>query len=340
MNLFKKFASGLSKTRTAMVEGIRTAVGGRKLDEEVLEELEEVLITSDLGVDTTMELLDRLRDRAKSELLEGDAVLDALREELTAMIAESETEGADEEAGQPTDIGPFVSFVVGVNGAGKTTTVGKLAAKYAREGEKVLIVAADTFRNAAVEQLTIWAERANVEIVRGATGADPAAVVYDGLAAAKARGMNRVIVDTAGRLHTKQNLMNELEKLDRVAKKQIETAPHEVLLVVDGGTGQNGLSQARLFTGSSGVTGLVVTKLDGTAKGGVLVPIGRELKIPVRWVGLGEGVDDLIPFEPDLIVDAVFGGVKLESLQDQPETDTDLGLDEEPSGPPRRTRRQ
>lgn len=326
MNLFKKFAGGLTKTRNAMVESIRSAVGGRKLDEEVLEELEEVLITADLGVDTTLELLDRLRERSKAEVLEGDAVLDALRKELAVMIAESdetESEGDKEERLQSVPNAasgtPFVSFVVGVNGTGKTTTVGKLAAKYAREGEKVLIVAADTFRNAAVEQLAIWAERAGVEIVRGATGADPGAVVFDGLAAAKARGVQRVIVDTAGRLHTKQNLMNELEKLDRVAKKQIETAPHEVLLIVDGATGQNGLSQARLFTESSGVTGLVVTKLDGTAKGGVLVPIGRELKIPVRWVGLGEGVDDLVPFDPEMIVEAVFGGVRLESLETQPE---------------------
>jgi fused signal recognition particle receptor len=313
MNLLKKIASGLTKTREAVVDGIRTAVGGRKLDEDVLEELEEVLITSDLGVDTTLELLDRLRDRAKSEELRGEGVLTALREELHAMISEvGRTEKYPEKESSPApQTEPVVTFVVGVNGTGKTTTTGKLAAHYSREGKKVLLVAADTFRNAAVEQLAVWAERAGVDIVRGATGADPGSVVYDGLAAAKSRSVQRVIVDTAGRLHTKQNLMNELGKLDRVAKKQIDTAPHEVLLVVDGGTGQNGLSQARTFTEISGVTGLVVTKLDGTAKGGVLVPIGRELDIPVRWIGLGEGLDDLVPFDADMIVDAVFGGVTL-----------------------------
>ena len=304
MNFFKKISQGLTKTRDAVVTGIRTAVGGHKLDEETLERLEEALITADIGVETTLELLDRLRERTKSEELAGDAVLDALREELTAMIAESST---DAEAESLSSTKPFVTFVVGVNGTGKTTTLGKLAAHYANSGEKVLIVAADTFRTAAVEQVAVWADRAGVDIVRGATGADPGSVVYDGLAAAKARGVDRVLVDTAGRLHTKANLMAELEKLDRVAKKQIPDAPHEVLLVVDGATGQNGLSQAKIFSESSGVTGLVVTKLDGTAKGGVLVPIGRELKIPVKWIGLGEGVEDLVPFDAQRIVEAVFG---------------------------------
>jgi len=188
-----------------------------------------------------------------------------------------------------------------------TATLGKLANRFAHEGESVLIVAADTFRTAAVEQVAVWADRAQVEIVRGATGADPASVVYDGISAALARKVDRVLVDTAGRLHTKTNLMNELGKLDRVAKKLIPEAPHEVLLVVDGTTGQNGLSQARSFAEVSGVTALVVTKLDGTAKGGVLVPIGRELGIPVRWIGVGEGIDDLVPFKPELVVEAVFG---------------------------------
>ncbi|MFH0884011.1 MAG: signal recognition particle-docking protein FtsY [bacterium] len=308
MNVFKKISQGLTKTRDAVVSGIRTAVGGRKLDEETLERLEEVLITADLGVETTHELLERLRERAKNEELAGDAVLVALREELTAMIGEaSAIDVATPDETTPV-AKPFVTFIVGVNGTGKTTTLGKLAALYANAGEKVLIVAADTFRTAAVEQVAIWAERAGVDIVRGVTGADPGSVVYDGLAAAKARGVDHVLVDTAGRLHTKANLMTELEKLNRVAKKQIPDAPHEVLLVVDGATGQNGLSQAKIFSESSGVTGLVVTKLDGTAKGGVLVPIGRELKIPVKWIGLGEGIEDLFPFDAKLIVDAVFGG--------------------------------
>ncbi len=306
MNFLKKISQGLTKTRDAVVSGIRTAVGGRKLDEETLERLEEVLITADLGVETTLELLNRLRERAISEELAGEDVLNVLREELTAMISEASTDSSGETEAPPISK-PFVTFVVGVNGTGKTTTLGKLAAHYANAGEKVLIVAADTFRSAAVEQVTIWAQRAGVDIVRGASGADPGSVVYDGLAAAKARGMDRVLVDTAGRLHTKANLIAELEKLNRVAKKQIPDAPHEVLLIVDGATGQNGLSQAKVFSESSGVTGLVVTKLDGTAKGGVLVPIGRELKIPVKWLGLGEGIEDLVPFDARRIVEAIFG---------------------------------
>jgi len=309
MNLFKKFSQGFTKTRDAVVNSIQTTVGGRKLDEEVLEELEEVLITSDIGVETTLDLLDRLRDRAKREEMEGDGVLNALREELGKMIGEANGgHEIDPDCVEVPNTKPFVSFIVGINGTGKTTTLGKLAAKYANAGQKVLIVAADTFRSAAVEQVAIWAERAGVDIVRGATGADPGSVVYDGLSAALSRGVDRVLVDTAGRLHNKQNLMAELGKLDRVAKKLIPDAPHEVLLVIDGGTGQNGLSQARSFSEISGVTGLAITKLDGTAKGGVLIPIGRELNIPVNWIGLGEGMDDLVPFDPNLIVDAIFGG--------------------------------
>ncbi len=305
MNLFKKIASGLEKTRTALVGNLKAAVSTGKLDEDKLEELEEILITADLGVDTTLALMDRLRYRAKRETLEGDDILRAMSEELQSLLEEVSVK-QDETNWEK----PVVTFVVGVNGSGKTTTIGKLSDKYAQAGERVLIIAADTFRSAAMEQAAIWAERANVEIVRGKTGADPGSVVYDGLQAAVSRKVDRVLVDTAGRLHTKTNLMKELEKLDRVAKKIIPDAPHEVLLVVDGTTGQNGLSQAKSFSASCGVTGLAVTKLDGTAKGGVILPIGRELGIPVQWIGVGEGIDDLLPFDSSLVVKAVFGDLQ------------------------------
>lgn len=290
-----------------MVGSIREAVGSGRLDDAVIEELEEILITADLGVDTSLELCERIRARASREALAGDDVLRALREELSALIETPATENASPPADPERVEGPYVTFVIGVNGTGKTTSIGKLAYRYAQAGHNTLIIAADTFRSAAVEQVAIWAQRADVDIVRGATGADPASVVYDGLRAALARGSERVLVDTAGRLHTKTNLMAELEKIDRVAKKVIADAPHEVLLMLDGTTGQNGLSQARRFSESIGVSALMVTKLDVTAKGGVLVPIRRELGIPVRWIGVGEAIDDLVPFEPALVVDAVFG---------------------------------
>ncbi len=316
MNFFKKIKEGLSKTRQSLVGSIREVVGEAKLDEEALEDLEEVLISADLGVETSGQLADRMRKRALREAMTGDDVLKALREELAELIDETKLGG---DAYKPRDAsevdGPYVTFVVGVNGTGKTTSIGKLAARYAEAGRKTLIIAADTFRSAAVEQVAIWAERANVELVRGATGADPASVVYDGLEAAKARGIERVLVDTAGRLHTKTNLMAELEKIDRVAKKVIPDAPHDVLLVLDGTTGQNGLAQAKKFRESIGVSALIVTKLDGTAKGGMLVPIVRELNIPVRWIGVGEQIDDLVPFKAELIVDAVFGEEETGFLQ-------------------------
>ena len=308
MNFFKKIKDGLTKTRQSVVGSIREAVGTGRVDDDVIEDIEEILIAADLGVDTSIQLCDRLRTRATREALEGDNVLVALREELNEMVEQPKHDTLAVERRDPDTVdGPYVTFVIGVNGTGKTTSIGKLAYRYAQAGRKTLVIAADTFRSAAVEQVAIWAERAGVEIVRGTTGADPASVVYDGLQAAKARGIERVLVDTAGRLHTKANLMAELEKIDRVSKKIIPDAPHDVLLVIDGTTGQNGLTQARKFSESIGVSALVVTKLDGTAKGGVLVPIRRELGIPVRWVGVGEGIDDLVPFQPGLVVDAVFG---------------------------------
>ncbi len=313
MNWFSKIKEGLSKTRTQMVESIKEAVSEVEINDDILEELEEILITADLGVNTAMELTERIRRRAKIETITGEDILPALREELNRMIGE----GQREEVRQGQRPKPYVTFVVGVNGTGKTTTIGKLAKKYANAGQSVLIVAADTFRQAAVEQVAIWAERAGVDIVRGSTGADPGAVIYDGLQAALNRGVDRVLVDTAGRLHTKANLMAELGKIERVAKKLVPDAPHEVLLVVDGTTGQNGLSQAKTFSQTIPVSALVVTKLDGTAKGGVLVPIGRELGIPVRWIGVGEGIDDLAPFNGELIVEAVFGDEESLALQER-----------------------
>lgn len=306
MNFFKKIKEGLTKTRTAVVENIRGVVGTAKIDDDMLDRIEEILITADLGVDTSMELVEKIRQRTKRQALHGDQILPALREELDTIIRDAAVRENDDETDEERPH-PFVTFVVGVNGTGKTTSIGKLAKHFINQGESVLIVAADTFRTAAVEQVAIWAERTGADIVRGATGADPASVVFDGLSAAVSRGVDRVLVDTAGRLHNKTNLMNELGKLDRVAKKVMPDAPHEVLLVLDGTTGQNGLSQARHFMEVSGVTALVVTKLDGTAKGGVLVPIGRELDIPVRWVGVGEGIDDLVPFSSNFVVEAVFG---------------------------------
>ena len=302
MNLFKKIRRGLGKTREALVGNLQAAIGGRGIDDQALERIEEILITSDLGVEVTFELINVLRERARHEEIAGDRVLEVIEEQLSALAGEAAAPDT-----QPPSVPPLVSFVIGVNGSGKTTTIGKLARRYADSGERVLIVAADTFRGAAVEQVAIWAERAGVDIVRGSPGADPASVVYDGLQAAVSRGADRVYVDTAGRLHTKVNLMNELEKMTRVARKLVEDAPHEVLLVIDGTTGQNGLSQARAFAETSGVTGIVVTKLDGTAKGGIIVPIARDLGIPVRWIGVGEGGEDLLPFDPAMFVSAVFG---------------------------------
>ncbi|MBD3167555.1 signal recognition particle-docking protein FtsY [bacterium] len=310
MNLFKKIIGGFGKTRGEVRENLKQVLADGVLDDDKIDEMEEVLISADLGVQTTMELTDRLRDMTQHRDLLGDEVITTMARELEKMLSDLDA-GGDPEITER----PWVTFVVGVNGSGKTTTIGKLANMFARRGEKVLIVAADTFRQAAVEQIAIWADRAGVEIVRGKTGSDPGAVVYDGLSSAVSRKVDRVLVDTAGRLHTKVNLMKELEKLDRVAKKIIPNAPHEVLLVIDGTTGQNGLSQAKAFVQASGVNALAVTKLDGTAKGGVIVPIGRELHLPVRWIGLGEGLDDLVPFHPQMVVRAVFGEYDLERLE-------------------------
>jgi fused signal recognition particle receptor len=305
--LFDKLKSGLSKTREALAEKIAAVVGsGGRLDEETLEELEAVLIQADVGVETAAELIEELRQRAKQEDFKGGSaeVLGLLTEHLAGLL-EAEDQGLPF-AGLPAH--PYTILVVGVNGVGKTTTIGKLAKRYAEGGHKVLIAACDTFRAAAVPQLEIWAERAGVDIVRAQQGADPAAVAYDALGAAQARGVDVLIADTAGRLHTKVNLMEELKKIRRSLAKQDPQAPHETLLVLDATTGQNVLSQARQFHQATELTGLVLTKLDGTAKGGIALALRRELGVPVKLIGVGEGLDDLQPFESRAFVEAMLGG--------------------------------
>lgn len=292
MGLFDKFRRGLEKSREAVWGRLTGVFQGRKLDEALYEEMEEALIAADMGVDTSLWMVERVRQLARQEKLSDPAGLPVLLQRAM------EEAFADNDARMRTaETGPTLYLVVGVNGVGKTTTIGKLAARYGKEGQKVILAAADTFRAAAIEQLVEWGRRAGCDVVRHSQGADPAAVVYDAIAAAKARKADIVICDTAGRLHNKANLMAELAKVNKVIGRELPGAPHEVLLVVDGTTGQNALAQAKAFKEVVSVTGLVVTKLDGTAKGGVVVPIVREEGIPVKWVGLGEGVDDLEPFD-------------------------------------------
>lgn len=297
----KKLFRGLSRTRENLADSMKTFVGAvETVDENVLDDLEAALLTADLGPALASEVVEALRDRARRESMDRGALDAALRELLRGNL--------DDGAASPGPAdGPRVTFVVGVNGGGKTTTVGKLAARERAEGRRTMVVAADTFRAAAVEQLERWAERAGADVVKQREGADPASVVFDALGAARARNYDVVLVDTAGRLHTKSNLMAELAKLSRVAAKQIPDAPHDVLLVVDATTGQNGLAQAEEFTRAATLTGVVLTKLDGTAKGGVALAIRRRLGVPIRFVGVGEAVDDLLPFEADAFVDGLLG---------------------------------
>ncbi len=298
-----KLKESLSRTREAFADNVHKVLTGRpRLDDATFEELEEVLIAGDVGVAAAEKLVSRLRERAQAEgLADGAALEEALAEEVAAILkaGESAPRAASTEK-------PWVVMLVGVNGTGKTTTLGKLANHYRREGKSVVVGAADTFRAAAVEQLRIWAERADVEIVANQSGADPASVAYDAVAAAQARNADVVLVDTAGRLQTKVNLMEELRKIGRVIGKRIPGAPHEVLLVLDATTGQNAIQQARQFSEVVQVTGLVLTKVDGSAKGGVVVAIADQLQIPVRFLGLGEGIDDLAPFEADTFAAALF----------------------------------
>jgi fused signal recognition particle receptor len=300
--LLDRLKAGIEKTRAGLVDRIEDAISGRKeIDADLLDELEYALITADIGVRTATEILDQIRLRVDRKLI-GDA------QELRSLIKQSLLEilQANDRPVPRVAAPPAVVMVVGVNGAGKTTTIGKLARRYQDEGRSVLLCAADTFRAAAIEQLEVWATRAGVDVIRQQQGADPSSVVYTAVDAARARKVDYVIIDTAGRLHTKDNLMAELEKMRRTVKKLIPDAPHEVLLVLDATTGQNGLEQARRFTETSGVTGIVLTKLDGTAKGGVVVAISRELGLPIRYVGVGEKVDDLLPFEPETFINSLF----------------------------------
>ena len=301
-SLLEKLKSGVQKTRAGFINALEDAFQGKKeIDADLLDELEFTLISADIGVKTTEEILDRIRERVERHQLSDAAELKGLiREQLLEILAASER--APARVAEP----PAVVLVVGVNGSGKTTTIGKLAQRFKNEQRSVLLCAADTFRAAAIEQLEIWGDRTGTPIIRQGPGSDPSAVLFDALNAARARKSDYVIVDTAGRLQTKENLMAELQKMSRTARKVVPDAPHEVLLVLDATTGQNGLEQARKFTETSGVTGIVLTKLDGTAKGGIVVAIARELNLPIRYVGIGEKVDDLLPFDPEKFIESLF----------------------------------
>ncbi len=301
-SLLERLKSGVEKTRAGLVTRLEDALAGRKeIDADLLDELEYTLVSADIGIKTTTEILERIRQQVDRKMV-GDA------SELRGLIRQHLLEilQATERPLPHVDQPPAVVMVVGVNGAGKTTSIGKLASRYKAEGRSVLLCAADTFRAAAIEQLEIWGERTSTDVIRQKPGADPSAVLFDALHAARARNVDYVIVDTAGRLQTKANLMAELEKMRRTASRVIPGAPHEVLLVLDATTGQNGLEQARRFTETSGVTGIVLAKLDGTAKGGVVIAIARELNLPSRYVGIGEKIDDLVPFDPEKFIASLF----------------------------------
>ncbi|MEO8594358.1 MAG: signal recognition particle-docking protein FtsY [Candidatus Solibacter sp.] len=300
--LLEKLKSGVQKTRAGLVTALEDALQGKKeIDADLLDELEHTLISADIGVRTSTEILENIRQRVERHQVADAAELrNLIREQLLEILQASERPMA--RVAEP----PAVVLVVGVNGSGKTTTIGKLANRYKLEGRSVLLCAADTFRAAAIEQLEIWGTRTGTQVIRQNTGSDPSAVLYDAVQAAKARKVDYVIVDTAGRLHSKENLMLELQKMSRTAKKVIPDAPHEVLLVLDAVTGQNGLEQARKFTETSGVTGIVLTKLDGTAKGGIVVAIARELNLPIRYIGVGEKVEDLLPFDAEKFIESLF----------------------------------
>ena len=308
MGLFDKLKQGLQRTTQQLKDRFDEIVSRadtpeartREIDVDTAEHLEEILLMADVGVAASGEIVTAVRKRQRR----GESLRELVKQEMLRILEQS-AEAAKDHAAKVDGV-PHVMLIVGVNGVGKTTTIGKLANQLRQEGRTPLICAADTFRAAAVDQLQIWADRAGVDIVRAKDGSDPAAVVFDAMTAAKARQRGVVLVDTAGRLHTRTNLMNELDKIRRVASREVPGAPHEVLLVLDATVGQNGLAQAREFTNVAGVTGIVLTKLDGTAKGGIAVAIAHDLKLPIRYVGVGEGVDDLLPFSPREYVDAIF----------------------------------
>lgn len=301
---FERLKEALTSTKQDLSHKIDQVFGtvDSPITDKQIEDLEDILVSVDIGVPTTLGIIEGIRQKTSSQrILTSSQIKRMLREDLLNVLSRVEIPSSEVLSSSR----PHVIFMVGVNGVGKTTAVGKLAHRLSQEGKRVLICASDTFRAAGIEQLMIWAERAQTEIVKQSTGADPAAVLFDAIAASKARNKDVLIVDTAGRLHTKSNLMQELEKMKRVASLQVEGAPHEIYLILDATTGQNGLAQAREFFSSIGVTGLIVTKLDGTAKGGILVAIAKELKIPVRYIGIGEGQKDLVPFSSEAFVDSL-----------------------------------
>ncbi len=307
--LFDRLKQAVSSTKTQLVERIEEVVEGREtVDQSVLDDLEVTLLAADLGVKTTHEILAGLNEQiSRRRIQNGQQLRDAIQQQiLTILEKPAGPNGRPPDPKRPPEGQPEVIFIVGVNGVGKTTSIAKLASFYMQQNRRPLLCAADTFRAAANEQLEIWAGRLGIEIVKQKPGADPSAVLFDALAAAKKRREDPVIVDTAGRLHTKYNLMSELEKMCRIAGREVANAPHQVLLVIDATTGQNGLAQARQFTERTGTTGIILTKLDGTAKGGVVVAIARELGLPIQFVGIGEKIDDLLPFDPREFVDSLF----------------------------------
>ena len=305
--LLERLKKSVTKTRTelsARVEQLLT--GDRPVDPELLKQLESALLSADIGVRTTREVIGAMREQVNQHKLEGAATLkNELKSEIRKILL-APTAHKNGDAAAASAPAPRVVFVVGVNGTGKTTTIGKLANRFKKDGANVILCAADTFRAAAIEQLEVWGRLASTEVIKQKSGADPSAVIFDALSAAKSRNADIVIVDTAGRLHTKSNLMAELDKMKRTAAKVVPGAPHDVLLVLDATTGQNGLNQAREFWSTAGVTGIVLTKLDGTAKGGIVVAIARELNLPIRYVGTGEQIDDLVPFDAQTYVDSLF----------------------------------
>jgi fused signal recognition particle receptor len=304
----KKLDEGLEKTKETFLSKLtRSVVGKSKVDDEVLDELEEVLITSDVGVQTTVKIIERIEERVSREKYVNTSELqEVLRDEIAALLEENNTSDAEYDIPEHGE-NPHVIMVVGVNGVGKTTTIGKLAHQFKSMGKSVVLGAADTFRAAAVDQLIIWAERVGVPIVQQGMQADPASVAFETLQVAKSKGADVVIIDTAGRLHNKVNLMNELNKIKRVMSKVVPDAPHEILLVLDGSTGQNAFEQAKQFAATTEINALAITKLDGTAKGGVVIGISDQMKIPVKYIGVGEQMNDLQPFNKRLFVDSLFG---------------------------------
>ncbi|AEE13061.1 signal recognition particle-docking protein FtsY [Porphyromonas asaccharolytica] len=300
--------TGLEKSKTSMVDKLTRAVAGKsKVDDEILDDLEDILVTSDVGVDTTLKIIKRIEERVARDKYVGTSELKSiLRDEVAALLAENGTTDG-ESFTLPANAHPYVIMVVGVNGVGKTTTIGKLAYQFKQQGKRIVLGAADTFRAAAIEQLEIWGERVGVPVVKQQMGSDPASVAFDTLQSAVAQDADVVIIDTAGRLHNQVSLMNELSKIKRVMAKVVPDAPHEVLLVLDGSTGQNAFEQAKQFTAATDVSALAITKLDGTAKGGVVIGISDQFKVPVKYIGLGEKIEDLQVFRKREFVDSIFG---------------------------------